>query len=145
MVMSGKSNVVQTIAVFQTLLGIFTTGFAGSLITKANTPTFFTPGGILGNGPNKVESLLLYLGLAIAVFGFIEGLTGVKSGWWQTVCGAGVTIFSAVILKIHSGAPYNFLDSPIYFFAFIPTLFGIFVIFTGLMQLIPAISRPPLK
>ncbi len=142
--MSVRLIVAKTIAVLQTLLGSFATGFSGSLVSKANTPTAVTPGGLVGNGPNAVESVLLYLGLAIIVCGFIEGLMGVKFGWWQTVCGVGVTIFSAVLLKQHSGVDY-YLDSPFYFFAFIPMAFGIVVIATGLMHLLPAASRPPLR
>ncbi|MDO8715271.1 MAG: hypothetical protein Q7J73_00405 [Dehalococcoidales bacterium] len=142
--MSVKLIAAKTIAVFQMFLGCLATGFAGSLVSKANTPTAATPGGLVGNGPNAVESVLLYLGLAIIVCGFIEGLMGVKFGWWQTVCGVGVTIFSSVLLKKHSGVDY-YLDSPIYFFAFIPMAFGIVVIVTGLMHLLPGISRPPLR
>lgn len=134
--MSLRLVATKTLAALQTLLGSFAVGFAGSLVTKANTPIIITPLGYMGSGANEVESVLLYLGIAIIVCGFIQGLIGIKSGWWQAVCGVGVTIVSAFLASKQGGVDY-YLDSPIYFFAFIPLAFGIVVIVTGLLKLIP--------
>ena len=138
--MSVRLIVTKTLAALQTLLGSFAVGFAGSLVTtkaKFDTPTMVTPGYHLpGSANSELESVLLYLGLAIIICGFIQGLTGIKSGWWQAVCGLGVASVSAFLASKQGGVDY-YLDSPIYFFAFLPMAFGIVVIVTGLLKLIP--------
>lgn len=137
--MSVKLIASKLIAGLQTLLGSFATGLAGNLVTHKDWRAFITPP-ISPPPNNQGEIRLMYLGIVIIVCGFIQGLIGIKTGWWQVICGAGI----ATVSFLASKSALDYFDaSPIYFFVTIP--FGIVIIVTGLMQLLPAMSHRPRK
>ena len=133
--MSLRLVATKTLAALQTLLGAFTIAYAGTLAANKTYTQELTPGYHLpGSANNEVESVLLYLGLAIITCGFIQGLTGIKSGWLQVVYGLGVTIVADFLVNSQNAVDY-YLSSPIYYLAFIPLALGIVVFATGLVQL----------
>lgn len=143
--MSGRLMAAKALAVLQTLFGGFAAGFALALIDRQAHPEILFPNpGVHAFASNEFESWLLYLGLAIIICGFIQGLKGIKPGWLQAVCGLGIIIVSAFLAGRQNG-DMGLLISPIYNFAFIPLALGIVVITTGLMQLLPVNVAPATK
>ena len=140
--MSVKSILAGVVDVLQSILGILSSFLAMALLThKLPYKGEPHPGGHLpGSANNDVETILMYMGIAIVGLGFATVLLGRRTGWLQMVCGIGISAVAAFLIGQQNAVDY-YLDSAVYYLAIIPLVSGIAVFTMVFIRLLNKLPR----